>query len=133
MQFIKLKDLLANIEKYMTTLQITRLSSKSSRASYLSLSAIPREKREGEAAMSTGGAEKVSSGGGSVKTPADFLKSIRGRPVVVKLNSGVDYRGRCPFFPSHLLLAWELEIPHSCVRICFFLGDLVHYPSCLLV
>jgi len=34
--------------------------------------------------------EKVS---GTTKTPADFLKSIRGRPVVVKLNSGVDYRG----------------------------------------
>ncbi|RVW74743.1 Sm-like protein LSM6A [Vitis vinifera] len=34
------------------------------------------------------------------KTPADFLKSIRGRPVVVKLNSGVDYRGKsfCSFF-----------------------------------
>ena len=29
----------------------------------------------------------------SAKTPADFLKNIRGRPVVVKLNSGVDYRG----------------------------------------
>jgi hypothetical protein len=30
------------------------------------------------------------------KNPADFLKSIKGRPVVVKLNSGVDYRGeRC--------------------------------------
>ncbi|KAG6503429.1 hypothetical protein ZIOFF_035742 [Zingiber officinale] len=42
--------------------------------------------------MSTGGGEKGSGGGGSVKTPADFLKSIRGRPVVVKLNSGVDYR-----------------------------------------
>lgn len=45
---------------------------------------------------STGGGEKGSGGGGgggSVKTPADFLKSIRGRPVVVKLNSGVDYRG----------------------------------------
>lgn len=27
------------------------------------------------------------------KTPADFLKSIKGKPVVVKLNSGVDYRG----------------------------------------
>lgn len=27
------------------------------------------------------------------KTPADFLKSIRGKRVVVKLNSGVDYRG----------------------------------------
>lgn len=37
-----------------------------------------------------------SAGGtglGAAKTPADFLKSIRGRPVVVKLNSGVDYRG----------------------------------------
>lgn len=30
---------------------------------------------------------------GSAKTPADFLKSIKGKPVVVKLNSGVDYRG----------------------------------------
>ena len=30
---------------------------------------------------------------GSAKTPADFLKSIRGKSVVVKLNSGVDYRG----------------------------------------
>ncbi|KAB5544441.1 hypothetical protein DKX38_012553 [Salix brachista] len=38
--------------------------------------------------MSTGG-EKGST---TTKTPADFLKSIRGRPVVVKLNSGVDYR-----------------------------------------
>lgn len=41
--------------------------------------------------------EKMSGGGekgtGTTKTPADFLKSIRGRPVVVKLNSGVDYRG----------------------------------------
>ncbi|KAK4740938.1 hypothetical protein SAY87_024526 [Trapa incisa] len=37
----------------------------------------------------SGGAEK----GSATKTPADFLKSIRGRPVVVKLNSGVDYRG----------------------------------------
>lgn len=25
--------------------------------------------------------------------PADFLKSIKGKPVLVKLNSGVDYRG----------------------------------------
>jgi len=26
-------------------------------------------------------------------SPSDFLKSIKGKPVVVKLNSGVDYRG----------------------------------------
>ena len=28
--------------------------------------------------------------------PADFLKQVLGRPVVVKLNSGVDYRGAAP-------------------------------------
>jgi len=43
------------------------------------------------------GTEK--SGSGTTKTPADFLKSIRGRPVVVKLNSGVDYRGQISLFP----------------------------------
>lgn len=32
----------------------------------------------------------------SAKTPADFLKSIKGKPVIVKLNSGVDYRGGGP-------------------------------------
>ena len=31
--------------------------------------------------------------GPGTRTPADFLKSIRGRPVVVRLNSGADYRG----------------------------------------
>jgi len=33
------------------------------------------------------------------QTPSDFLKQIIGRPVVVKLNSGVDYRGK--FSVSH--------------------------------
>ena len=27
------------------------------------------------------------------QNPSDFLKQIIGKPVVVKLNSGVDYRG----------------------------------------
>lgn len=27
------------------------------------------------------------------QTPSEYLKQIIGRPVVVKLNSGVDYRG----------------------------------------
>ena len=40
---------------------------------------------------------------GSAKTPADFLKSIKGRPVVVKLNSGVDYRGMLPYFAARCL------------------------------
>ncbi|CAD6250921.1 unnamed protein product [Miscanthus lutarioriparius] len=42
---------------------------------------------------SGGGSDRPGSGAGrTVKTPSDFLKSIRGHPVVVKLNSGVDYR-----------------------------------------
>ena len=31
-------------------------------------------------------------------TPSDFRKQIIGRPVVVKLNSGVDYRGKLSIF-----------------------------------
>ena len=37
-------------------------------------------------------AAPAAAGTGS-KTPADFLKSIKGRSVIVKLNSGSDYRG----------------------------------------
>lgn len=33
------------------------------------------------------------------QTPSDFLKQIIGRPVVVKLNSGVDYRGNDATMP----------------------------------
>jgi hypothetical protein len=29
----------------------------------------------------------------NARTPAEFLKHIKGKPVVVKLNSGVDYKG----------------------------------------
>ena len=36
----------------------------------------------------SGGGDK---GHATMKTPRDFLKSIRGRPIVVKLNSRVDY------------------------------------------
>ncbi|CAO2821753.1 sm-like protein LSM36B [Amaranthus tricolor] len=53
--------------------------------------------------MSTGG-EKGSS---NTKTPADFLKSIRGRPVVVKLNSGVDYRGILACLDGYMNIAME--------------------------
>ena len=49
-----------------------RLDSRLSRRPCLSLAAASMAERKG---------------------PADFLKTIIGRPVVVKLNSGVDYRG----------------------------------------
>lgn len=56
---------------------------------------------------SSGGADKPGSGGGAVKTPSDFLKSIRGRPVVVKLNSGVDYRGILACLDGYMNIAME--------------------------
>ena len=39
-------------------------------------------------------------------TPSDFLKQIIGHPVVVKLNSGVDYRGEYfdIMLPVHFVL-----------------------------
>lgn len=37
--------------------------------------------------------EQNGSTTGSSKSPTDFLKSIKGKLVIVKLNSGVDYRG----------------------------------------
>ena len=46
------------------------------------------------AAADTAAAAATAEGEGVDKrTPTDFLKSVLGRPVVVKLNSGVDYRG----------------------------------------
>ena len=44
---------------------------------------------------------------GAAKTPADFLKSIRGKPVVVKLNSGVDYRGILACLDGYMNIAME--------------------------
>ncbi|KAK2641579.1 hypothetical protein Ddye_023342 [Dipteronia dyeriana] len=52
----------------------------------------------------TGGGDKTSA---TTKTPADFLKSIRGRPVVVKLNSGVDYRGILACLDGYMNIAME--------------------------
>ncbi|XP_076946531.1 uncharacterized protein LOC143618086 [Bidens hawaiensis] len=49
-------------------------------------------------------AEKASL---TTKTPSDFLKSIRGRPVVVKLNSGVDYRGILACLDGYMNIAME--------------------------
>ncbi|WIA20663.1 hypothetical protein OEZ86_004632 [Tetradesmus obliquus] len=44
---------------------------------------------------------------GEAKTPSDFLKSIRGKPVIVKLNSGVDYRGILACLDGYMNIAME--------------------------
>merc|ERR1711872_779946 len=41
------------------------------------------------------------------QTPSDFLKTIVGRPVVVKLNSGVDYRGVLACLDGYMNIALE--------------------------
>ncbi|KAL4631981.1 hypothetical protein ACB092_04G018800 [Castanea dentata] len=52
----------------------------------------------------SGGGEKESA---TTKTLGDFLKSIRGRLVVVKLNSGVDYRGILACLDGYMNIAME--------------------------
>lgn len=41
------------------------------------------------------------------QNPSEFLKQIIGRPVVVKLNSGVDYRGVLACLDGYLNIALE--------------------------
>ena len=49
--------------------------------------------RDGMADAAAAPAEGGGGGGSDKRTPSEFLKNVLGRPVVVKLNSGVDYRG----------------------------------------
>ena len=58
------------------------------------------------------------------QTPSEFLKQIIGRPVVVKLNSGVDYRG---FLNYKLSKKYCIEITFTlryfykcCTKIAFY-------------
>lgn len=41
------------------------------------------------------------------RTPADFLRSIRGKHVVVRLNSGADYRGVLACLDGYMNVALE--------------------------
>jgi len=43
----------------------------------------------------------------SQKTPSDFLKGVLGRLVVVKLNSGVTYRGILACLDGYMNIAME--------------------------
>ncbi|GAX20201.1 U6 snRNA-associated Sm-like protein LSm6 [Fistulifera solaris] len=41
------------------------------------------------------------------RTPSDFLKSVLGRPVQVKLNTGLEYRGVLACLDGYLNIALE--------------------------
>jgi U6 snRNA-associated Sm-like protein LSm6 len=42
-----------------------------------------------------------------MSTPSAFLQNLLGRPVVVKLNSGVDYRGVLACLDGYMNIALE--------------------------
>ncbi len=41
------------------------------------------------------------------RSPSDFLKSVLGRPAIVKLNSGIEYRGILACLDGYLNIAME--------------------------
>lgn len=69
------------------------------------------------------------------KTPADFLKSIKGKAVVVKLNSGVDYRGILACLDGYMNIAMEQTEEYVNGQLknkygdCFIRGNNVLYIS----
>jgi len=61
-------------------------------------------------AAAAGGAPAAAAAGtaaATASTPADFLRSIRGKPVVVRLNSGADYRGVLACLDGYMNVALE--------------------------
>jgi len=55
-----------------------------------------------------GADQKVdSSSGAAKKNPTDFLKQVIGKPVIVKLNSGVTYRGVLACLDGFMNIAME--------------------------
>eukprot|EP00922_Rhytidocystis_sp_ex-Travisia-forbesii_P045300 GHVS01067592.1.p1 GENE.GHVS01067592.1~~GHVS01067592.1.p1 ORF type:complete len:117 (+),score=20.28 GHVS01067592.1:168-518(+) len=44
---------------------------------------------------------------GNTRSPADFLNYVLGRPVVVRLNSGVDYKGTLACLDDRMNIAME--------------------------
>lgn len=49
----------------------------------------------------------VSSNPGHGSSPADFLKAVLGRPVVVKLNTSIEYRGILACLDGYMNIALE--------------------------
>ena len=73
---------------------------------------------------------------GGVRTPADFLRSIRGRPVRVKLSSGADYRGTLACLDGYMNIAMEQTEEYVAGELknkygdAFIRGNNVVYISC---
>ena len=81
---------------------------------------VHRYRRRGEFAMST------STDSAS---PSDFLKAIRGQPVLVRLSNGVDYKGVLACLDGYMNVAMEQAEEHvdgqlrSSYGDCFIRGN----------
>lgn len=66
--------------------------------------AAPASAANASAATTAAAASAIDGRG---RTPADFLSTVTGRPVVVKLNSGVEYRGVLVCLDGYMNIALE--------------------------
>jgi len=57
------------------------------------------------------------------RSPSDFLRSVLGRPVVVKLHSGTDYRGILACLDSTMNIAMEQTEEYQDGQLKNTLGD----------
>ena len=50
---------------------------------------------------------KANSGSGSVRSPSEFVKSLKGRSVVVKLSNNSSYKGVLACLDGYMNIAME--------------------------
>ena len=78
-------------------------------------------------------AQAAATTSASKYQPSDFLKAVLGRPVVVKLNSGVAYRGVLACLDGYMNLAMEQTEEYNKGELtnkygdCFIRGNNVLY------
>ena len=76
---------------------------------------------------------KDAAASASRKKPTEFLKAIIGRPVVIKLNSGIEYRGVLACLDGFLNVALEQTeeydkgVRKAQLGDCFIRGNNVMY------
>lgn len=94
------------------------------------MSAEPAPPQEAAAEAAAGEPEKKK------RSPSDFLKSVLGRPVRVKLNSGIEYRGVLACLDGYLNMALEQSEEYGVDGLlkakygdCFIRGNNVLYVS----
>lgn len=69
------------------------------------------------------------------RSPSDFLKSVLGRPVIVRLNSGTDHRGVLACLDGYMNIAMEQTEEYVDGQLkakygdCFIRGNNVLYIS----